>query len=213
MTSAIIPRPIAFVNTISEEGVENLALFSWFNMVTNNPPLISLCLRSFEVEGVELKDTTRNILSTKQFTVGIISVPWVENANLCSIETPPDISEWPFSGLTKIPSIHIKPSRVKESAFSMECELFSSTPIIHPDTGVTTTTMILGLVKCIQVRNDILNERGNVDSAKLQAVCRLGNIQYASLGQAFRIPRPSWKVDEEKFKEFLGSVSDESKPL
>jgi len=209
MISAITPRPIAFLNSLSEDGVENLALFSWFNMVTQNPPLISVCFTNPGAN--ELKDSARNILATKQFTVGIISEPFVTNANVCSVDAPRDVSEWPFSGLTKAPSISIKPSRVKESAFSMECELFSHIPIVHPETGITTTTLILGLVKYIHVRNDMLNDRGNVDSTKLKPISRLGDIQYASLSQAFSIPRPNWKNEEDRFRKFLAEQEGEGK--
>ncbi|CAL1704539.1 unnamed protein product [Somion occarium] len=146
MISAITPRPVAFVSTISDTGVENLGLMSWFNMVTAYPALISI---SVAIVNNKVKDTTRNILATKEFTVNIISVPWIDNANACSIDAPADVSEWALSGLTKAPSVHVKPPRVKESAFSMECELFQTIDITHPESGVKSTTLILGRVKYI----------------------------------------------------------------
>ncbi|TFK92174.1 hypothetical protein K466DRAFT_513988 [Polyporus arcularius HHB13444] len=206
MISGIVPRPIAFVSSISEEGVENLAPFSWFNMVTHNPALISVSC-SVSPAG-PLKDTAHNIKSTKNFTVNIISEPFVENANVTSIDAPANISEWPISGLTKEPSIHVKAHRVKESAFSMECELFHAHDIVNPNSGKHTTTLILGLVKAIHVRADVLNERGVVDFAKFKPVSRLGDISYARVGDAFRIPRPSWKIEGEKIGEFLKGIED-----
>ncbi|CAL1704538.1 unnamed protein product [Somion occarium] len=198
MISAITPRPVAFVSTISDTGVENLGLMSWFNMVTAYPALISI---SVAIVNNKVKDTTRNILATKEFTVNIISVPWIDNANACSIDAPADVSEWALSGLTKAPSVHVKPPRVKESAFSMECELFQTIDITHPESGVKSTTLILGRVKYIHVRRDTLNERGNVDPDKLKPIGRLGDILYASLGGGFRIPRPSWAVEGENVLE------------
>ena len=65
-------------------------------------------------------------------------------------------------------------------------------PIVHPDTGITTTTVVLGLVKYIHVRNDVLTPKRTVDLAKLQAVGALGDISYARIVEAFRIPRFSW---------------------
>ncbi|KAI9063959.1 hypothetical protein FKP32DRAFT_1570991 [Trametes sanguinea] len=201
MISGIVPRPIAFVSSISEQGVENLAPFSWFNQVTHYPPLISVSFAS-NANGTS-KDTPSNIKATKGFTVNIISEPFVENANFTSLDSPASVSEWPLSGLTKEPSVHVKAARVKESAFSMECELFQAIDIIHPSTNQHTATMVLGLVKCIHVRNDVLNERGVVDYAKLKPVGRMGDITYSRVGDGFRIPRPAWKLEGEKITEFL----------
>jgi flavin reductase (DIM6/NTAB) family NADH-FMN oxidoreductase RutF len=95
-------------------------------MVTHNPPVISVSV--VNMGPGKPKDTARNIIATKGFTVNIISEPFVENANVCSVEAPEGLSEWPLSGLTKEPSIHVKPARVKESAFSMECEVRDDVP-------------------------------------------------------------------------------------
>ncbi|KAH8088986.1 hypothetical protein BXZ70DRAFT_955111 [Cristinia sonorae] len=203
MISGITPRPVAFVSSISDTGDENLALFSWFNMVTHSPPLVSIAVSSPGVGKDGLKDTAYNIRATKQFTVSIISEPWVQNANVCSVDAPSDVNEWLISGLTKAPSIHVKPARVKESAFSMECELFQDTDIFHPATGERTSTLILGLVKYFHIRTDMLNERGTVDPAKFMPVGRMGDIMYGSLRGGYRISRPVWKVDGETIREFI----------
>ncbi|KAI0737254.1 hypothetical protein C8Q80DRAFT_1115495 [Daedaleopsis nitida] len=206
MISGIVPRPIAFVSSVSTDGTENLAPFSWFNMVTHNPPLVSISV-SVAPSGSH-KDTAANIKATKEFTVNIISEPFVENANITCIDAPAGISEWPLSGLTKEPSVHVKPARVKESAFSMECELFQANDIIHPVSGKHTTTLILGHVKAIHVRADVLNERGIVDITKFKPISRLGDISYARVGDAFRLPRQMWKLEGEKVQKFLKTLGD-----
>ncbi|KAH0839452.1 hypothetical protein J3R83DRAFT_242 [Lanmaoa asiatica] len=195
MISGIVPRPIAFVSTISEDGVENLAPFSWFNMVTSWPPLVSF---SCSNGPARIKDTTNNVKNSKGFTVNIISEPFVENANVTSIDAPPDFNEWSISGLTKAPSVHVKASRVKESAFSMECELFQAIDIVHPETGECTSTLVLAHVKYIHVRNDMLTERGTIDVTKFKPIARLGDISYARVGDAFRLTRPVWATEESK---------------
>jgi len=200
MISGIVPRPVAFVSSISESGVENLAPFSWFNMVTFAPPTISI---SVAHTPAGLKDTARNIMTTKEFTVNIISHPWVENANSTSIDTPADVSEWPLSGLTKEASTKVTPPRVKESAFSMECVLFQAHEIVNPATGKASCTLILGLVKGIHVRKDVLNERELVDPTKLNAVGRLGDITYSRQGDLFRIGRGQWAVEEEAIRKVM----------
>ncbi|PIL26632.1 hypothetical protein GSI_11298 [Ganoderma sinense ZZ0214-1] len=204
MISGIIPRPIAFVSSVSESGLENIAPFSLFNQVSHNPPLVSVSIAQLPDGG--LKDTADNIKKTKQFTVNIISEPFIENANITSIDSPPEVGEWGFAGLTKAPSVHVKAPRVKESAFSMECELFQAVDIIHPETGVQSATLVLGLVKYFHLRNDVLNERGVIDFAKLKPIARIGDISFTRVGDAFRLPRLEWAAEGTKIQETLKST-------
>ncbi|EPS95779.1 hypothetical protein FOMPIDRAFT_1131754 [Fomitopsis schrenkii] len=192
MISGVVPRPIAFVSSVSADGVENLAPFSWFNMVTGNPPVVSIGIMNNPKAPSGLKDTAANILATKGFTVNLISEPFIHNANACSVDAPADVSEWDLSGLTRAPSIHVTASRVLESAFALECTLFAHHDITHPATGAVTTTLVLGLVKAVHVRKDVLTSRGLVDPARLRAVGKMGDITYARQGALFRIPRPDW---------------------
>ncbi|KIO12012.1 hypothetical protein M404DRAFT_994072, partial [Pisolithus tinctorius Marx 270] len=197
MTSAIVPRPVAFVSSISEAGAENLAPFSYFNTVTRNPPIVSFSCRN----APRVKDTATNAKNGLGFTVNIISEPFVENANVTAIDAPPDFDEWTISGLTKAPSIHVKAPRVKESAFSMECDLFQAIDIVHPVSGDITATLILAHVKYIHVRKDVLNERGVVDITKYKPIARLGDISYGRVGDVFRLPRPVWEQEREKIEQ------------
>ncbi|PCH37513.1 hypothetical protein WOLCODRAFT_128503 [Wolfiporia cocos MD-104 SS10] len=209
MLSGIAPRPVAFVSTVSETGVENLAPFSWFNMVTHHPPLISI---SSGVRSTGDKDTAHNIKATRGFTVNIISETWIESANACSIETPADVTEWPLSGLTKADSIYVKAPRVKESAFSMECELHQAIDITDPDTGAHTTTLILGRVRRIHIRRDVLapGPKRAVDPERMRAISRMGDITYARVGEGFRLSRPVWV--EDKVREAVNSVASNATP-
>ncbi|KAJ7245381.1 hypothetical protein B0H12DRAFT_1127687 [Mycena haematopus] len=194
--SGIVPRPIAFVSTVAEDGSENLAPFSWFNQVSTNPCVISVsCTNS-----PRQKDTAANIKATKGFTVNIISEPWIAQANSCSIDAPPHTSEWALSGLTQEPSISVKPARVKESAFALECELLQNVEIKNAG-GEVVTNLVLGTVKYIHVRNAVLNDKGVVDPAKLKAVGRLGDISYVQITDGFRIPRPTWAEYMEEIEE------------
>jgi len=213
MISGIVPRPVALVSTVSESGVENLAPFSWFNMVSHYPPLVSFSIRD---DGNRIKDTETNIKATKGFVVNIMSTPAAEQADITCIDTPPEVSEWQLSGLTRAPSIHIKAPRIKESAFSMECELYQAIDIVNPDTGALANTFVLGLVKKIHVRNDVLLERHSeanpgqvvklVDPTKFKPVARMGDITYTSYGPLFRIPRPVWASEKEKIEELTAAA-------
>ncbi|KAG8961511.1 hypothetical protein FRC03_005309 [Tulasnella sp. 419] len=208
LISGVIPRPIAFVSTLSPNGEGNLAPFSYFNLVHYNPAILSV---SFNHHEKREKDSCANIKATKTFTVNIISEPFVEAANWCCVDAPPGVEEWEGSGLTKEKSTLIDPPRVKESAFSMECELYQAIDIFADDVDPTNpsstpkATLVLGRIKLIHVRNDVLvradptstdpvsrHRDHTVDPAKLRAVSRMGGITYGRVGEGFQIPRPIW---------------------
>ncbi|KAH8078050.1 hypothetical protein BXZ70DRAFT_689343 [Cristinia sonorae] len=204
LTSAIIPRPIAFVSTISSSGIRNLAPMSYFSMISHNPPLVTV---SLSLSPRRPKDTRENIKATKEFTVNIISEPFVEAANSCSVEAPDYVDEWVVSGLTPIPSVQVKPPRVKESAVNLECELYDLKDIAPPGTDIPTTTLAIGLIKQIHVRNAVLSsDQKTVDPYRLRPVARLGGNSYSRIDSTFELGRPSWKALKERIDEMMGTV-------
>ncbi|KIK67335.1 hypothetical protein GYMLUDRAFT_192051 [Collybiopsis luxurians FD-317 M1] len=202
ITSIIVPRPIAFISTLDTDGQPNLAPFSYFSMVSHNPPLLSV---SFTLSPQKPKDTRENILATKEFTVNIISEHFIEAANSTSLDAPADVSEWIVSGLTMEPSSQVKPPRCAESIVSMECTLHSSQDISDLKNEAITSTLVLGLIKQVHVRQTALAENGlELDPAKLRPVARLGGLTYARLTDGFNLPRLSWKKFGEKVREMTG---------
>ncbi|CAA7261137.1 unnamed protein product [Cyclocybe aegerita] len=209
LISGIVPRPVAFVSSVSKDGVENLAPFSWFSEVSSRPPVISFSCAYAGASQDGPKDTARNVRATRGFTVNIISEPWIEQANMCSIDTPPNVSEWAVSGLSKAPSISVKAPRVKESAFSMECEFLEAIDITLPSTGEVTATLILGSIKYIHMRNDVVDPaRGVVDVGRLRPVARLGGLRYARVTEGYDISRERWAESKEKIREALEGEDD-----
>ncbi|PPQ79951.1 hypothetical protein CVT25_003023 [Psilocybe cyanescens] len=199
LTSAIIPRPIALVSTLSEDGVPNLAPFRLSRrvLVSHNPPLVSL---SFSLSPRRPKDTRNNILATREFTISIISEAFAEAANSTSVESPANTNEWLISGLTKEDSTTVKPPFVRESAVGMECELYNFQDIGLPGSVEHTVTVILGLIKKMHVREAVLNEDGiTVDPAKLRPIARLGRTTYGRLLEGFDLPRLSWKAIRDEY--------------
>ncbi|TFK37157.1 hypothetical protein BDQ12DRAFT_685429 [Crucibulum laeve] len=152
------------------------------------------------------KDTVCNIKVTKNFTVNIISEPWIDQAHSTCIDAPPDVGEWALSGLTKEKSTLVKAPRVLESAFSMECELYQAIDIPHPVAGTTDNTLILGLVKYIHVRKDILNERGVADPGKLKPVARIGGISYSKTSEGYQLACQLWEKTGENIQKAVGNV-------
>ena len=120
LIGSIIPRPIAFVTTYSKEGILNGAPFSYFNIVSSNPPMISL---SIQRSGGKQKDTARNILESKEFVVHIVDEQNVEKINKTAASLPPDQSEIELAKLTPVESVKISVPGVKEAKIRMECTL------------------------------------------------------------------------------------------
>ncbi|KAF9049810.1 hypothetical protein BJ165DRAFT_1454002 [Panaeolus papilionaceus] len=197
LTSAIVPRPIALVSTLSEGSVPNLAPFSYFSMLSHNPPLVSL---SFSLSPRRPKDTRDNILATKQFTISLVSETIVGPANSASVEAPAEVDEWIISGLTKESSVLVKPPFVRESPVTMECLLHSYHDIHVEGVHDPITTVIFGLIKMVHVQESVLSEdRSTVDVAKLRPVARLGDTTYARVLEGFDLPRISWKEIREDY--------------
>ncbi|KDR69442.1 hypothetical protein GALMADRAFT_145487 [Galerina marginata CBS 339.88] len=222
MVSGIVPRPVAFVSSISVDGVENLAPYSVTahenllftaagstKRVTPNPPVVSFSCAS---SSGAAKDTLRNVLAGTGFTINIISEPWIHQADAASIDAPFEVDEWPITGLTKAPSIHVKAARVKESAFSMECELYQTLGIKHPKTGITTATLVVALVKYIHIRNDVVDASlGVIDPGKLRPVAAAAKIPgmgltYARMSEGYVLPQRSWKKVGGEIGERVGGM-------
>ncbi|PFH51553.1 hypothetical protein AMATHDRAFT_142276 [Amanita thiersii Skay4041] len=202
LTSAIIPRPVAFVSTLSSDGIPNLAPFRCVimcNQVGHNPPMLSV---SFALSRRRPKDTRENILATKEFTVNIISESFVEAANTTSVESPVDMNEWVLSGLTMEPSIDIKPSFVRESAVSFECKLYSWQDIFGgSERSEVTATFVLGEIKRVHARRSVMHEDGiSLDAGKLRPISRLGGNTFGRLTEGFELPRVSWKAVKDKYE-------------
>lgn len=126
LISAVVPRPIAFVSTLSQDGtVANLAPFSYFQLVAHDPPMFVIGFAS-PLDAAKSKDTLRNLAATGECVINIISESYVEAANATSVNAPPDVSEWDVAGLTAVYDCEgVRCARVGEAVFSVECRLDS----------------------------------------------------------------------------------------
>lgn len=123
LIGSILPRPIAFITTLSAEGVLNAAPYSYFNIISADPPMISVSVQ--RKNGVR-KDTSRNMMETGSFVVHISDEDYIEAINLTAANLPPDESEVDFAQLTSIPSTKIKVPGIAEAKIRMECTLEQS---------------------------------------------------------------------------------------
>ena len=182
MISTIVPRPIAFVSTISAAGEVNLAPFSYFNGVSSSPPLISVAVGP-KAKGAE-KDTLRNAEETGELVVNIVTESMAEAMVLCSGDYPPDVNEFDVSGFSQVTSVKVGAPRVLESPIALECKLQQIVRV-----GVPETALLIAQVVLLHVREEILTD-GFPDVEKLRPLARLGGDLYAALGELRRIPRP-----------------------
>lgn len=183
LVGSIIPRPIAFVTTQSEAGVVNGAPFSYFNIVSSNPPMVSLAIQR---KDGELKDTARNIYGTGEFVVHIVDDQNVAQVNETSASLPASESELMVAKLTQVPSKQVTVPGVKESKVRMECKLVKAIPLGGDEPG---SDLFIGEVVQFHIEEAIY-EKGRIDPRGLNAVSRLAGANYAAIGDIFAMERP-----------------------
>jgi len=188
LIGSVVPRPVAFVSTVSADGVGNLAPFSFFNAVSSNPPCLILGISRKGDGSGDKKDTLRNIEATGEFVVNTSSEWLVEPMVHCGAAYPYGVDEMQKVGLTPIPSTHVRPPRIKESAVQFECKLHSAIDLGGGTPG--STTLVVGRIVMLHIFDEAYND-GRVDSAMLKPVGRLGGIGYALLQDPFNIPVPA----------------------
>jgi flavin reductase (DIM6/NTAB) family NADH-FMN oxidoreductase RutF len=184
LIGSIIPRPVAFVTTLSKDGILNGAPFSYFNIVSSNPPMISLSIQ--RTEGRQ-KDTARNIMESKEFVIHIVDEQNVEKINQTAASLPSDQSEVELANLTPVDSVKISVPGVKEAKIRLECLLEHSLEVGGLDSPGC--DHFIGRIVQFHIENDIY-EKGRIDPRGLGAVSRLAGHNYAKVGEIFEIERP-----------------------
>ena len=185
MVGAIVPRPVAFVSTISPDGIRNLAPFSFFTGISANPPVICFSPMIRGSDGTR-KDTLRNIEAVREFVVNLVSEEFAGQMNMCSAEFPPDVDEFEVSGLTPIASDLVKPPRVKESHINMECRLLQIVDVSAKPLG---GSLVIGEVLRFHI-DDALFDNYKIDPDKLHAIGRMGGPTYTRTTDRFDMTRP-----------------------
>jgi flavin reductase (DIM6/NTAB) family NADH-FMN oxidoreductase RutF len=179
----VVPRPIGWVSTVSKGGVANLAPYSFFNAVSDRPPMLM-----FSSGGT--KDSLRNIVDTGEFTCSIATWALREAMNLSSAPVAPGVDEFELAGLTKAESRLVKPPRVAESPAAFECRLWQTLALPKPGRGEG-YTLVIGQVVGVYI-DDALIRDGRVQTGAMRALARLGYMDYAVLEPetVFQMNRP-----------------------
>jgi flavin reductase (DIM6/NTAB) family NADH-FMN oxidoreductase RutF len=171
--SAVTPRPIGWISTTSTDGVDNLAPFSCYNYISSDHPTVMFSSKL--KDGGKPKDTARNVASTGEFVVNVVTENLAERMDRTSAELPPSESEFDFANLDRAESTHVTPPRVAEALIAMECTAIESLDI-H-DRGV-----FFGEVETFHVANEVLVD-GKVEMDDLDTVGRLGGPYYTSVNR------------------------------
>ncbi len=185
MSSLIMPRPIAWVSTLSPEGVANLAPFSFFTGVTANPP--TLMFVPVNDRAGRPKDTLRNIELTGEFVVNFVPRRLAETMNACSAALPYGESEFQAFGIESLPSMKVRPSRVAQAPAAFECTLHQ---IVRVGEGPLAGNIVIGRIVAAHVGDSVLDAKGLPDAGKLDLIGRLGGDGYTTTAQRFEITRP-----------------------
>ncbi len=206
LQGGIGPRPIALVSTISKSGINNLTPFSFFNVFGANPPIIAFSPSRRGRDG-SLKDTYLNLIDTKECVVNAVTYSMVEQVSLASTEYEYGVDEFIKTGLTPIDSDLVRPKRVKESPFQMECKLLEIKS--YGDGGAAANITICEVLK-FHVAEDIF-ENGIIHPKKIDLVARMSADFYcrANGDAIFEVEKPLKKkgIGYDQLPEFIKESS------
>lgn len=184
LISTILPRPIAWVSTVSPEGVPNLAPFSFFTGIAAQP--MSVCFAPVNDRHGRKKDTLVNVEATRQFVVNLAGEHNASLMNQTSAAYPYGVSEFEKAGVTPLPSLKVKPPRVKETFVSLECELIQTVTLAEGPLG---GNLVIGKVVHFHCDDAVWNG-GQIRHQDLKNIGRMEGAWYARTRDAFELPRP-----------------------
>lgn len=185
LTGAVIPRPIGWISSLSPDGIPNLAPFSFFNAVGEDPPHVMFStVRTNDTN----KDTLNNVLATGEFVVNMATENNVDKMNLTSQIVAPEIDEFELAGLTPIASVKVKPARVAESPIAFECKLVHHYTLENHQNGGA--TILIGKIVMFHIDESVWLGDFKINMETYKPVARLAGSNYAKLGEIFSIKRP-----------------------
>ncbi len=180
LTAVVVPRPIAWVSTVSPEGVVNLAPHSFYTVACARPPIV-------QFSSVGKKDTLRNVNATGEFVVNLAHAPLLKQVNGSAARFPPERSEVEELHIETEASARVRPPRVAGSPVAIECTL-------HSTNELGDSTVVLGNVETVSVADDVLVD-GHPDYTLLDPLARLGRDEWALHAEVLSVPRPQRPED------------------
>jgi flavin reductase (DIM6/NTAB) family NADH-FMN oxidoreductase RutF len=185
LVGLVAPRPIAWVTTISESGVVNLAPFSFFNAFGANPPVVVFS-PTLKRDGGK-KDTLLNIEANGEFVINASTEKHADLINLSSKPLSYDESEVALTGQATTSSTIVRPPRLSDVPFALECKLMQIIPVGN---GPISANLVIGEIVTMHVNDDILDSHGIPDPRKIKAIARLGGEYWCRTQDLFQLERP-----------------------
>ena len=182
LTGSIIPRPIGWISTISKDGINNLAPFSYFNIVGEKHIMFSTAKNKGKN-----KDTLNNLLENQEFVLNMVTEDLVEAMNKTAIELLPNEDEFIYANITSVASFLIKPKRVKDAKITFECKMIHNYTIPHPENEGA--TMIIGEIVMMHFNDGELLDNYKINMETYKPVSRLAGSNYAKMGEIFSVKR------------------------
>jgi flavin reductase (DIM6/NTAB) family NADH-FMN oxidoreductase RutF len=202
LASTILPRPIAWITTLDEDGQPNAAPFSFFNVISSDPPLIVVGFSA--APDREGKDTLANIRRTGELVVNLVPEELAEAMNTTATDAPRGTDELALAGLATVPSLQVAPPRIAGSPVSLECRMFQ---VIEPGGS---STILLARVVAMHIRHDAFEDeaRLHIDPSQMRLIGRMhGGGGYTRTREMFEIPRVAWKDMPDSKAEMPGQQS------
>ena len=186
LVGLVVPRPIGLISTVSEDGVPNLAPFSFFMVGGINPPSLMFC--PLIKKNGEEKDSLRNVRANGEFVVNLVDFAMAEGINEAGISFDSDFDEWQVSGFSPEESKIVKPARVRESAAQFECRLHQ---IVQHGNGPSAAVYVIGEALIAHVAEELVDQSAKL-LRRFEPIARLGGPEYLNLagGDFFEMPRP-----------------------
>jgi flavin reductase (DIM6/NTAB) family NADH-FMN oxidoreductase RutF len=182
MIGCVVPRPIAWVSSVDTAGVRNIAPFSYFMAITDEPPTIAFACSA---RAAGKKDTLRNVEATGEFVVNVVDDPLAAQMNLTSGDYPPEVDEFAVAALEVAPPARVKAPRVASAPIAMGCRLDRIVPVGRAH-------LILGQIVYLHLRDGLYDATtGRIDMHRLRPVGRLAGNLHAHIHDIFEMKRPN----------------------
>ena len=185
LVGLVTPRPIAWVTTLSKSGVVNLAPFSFFNAFGANPPVVVFS-PTLKRDGGK-KDTLINIEANGEFVINASTEQHADLINMSSKMLLPDESEVDMTGLSTLQSEKVKPPRLADVPFALECKVMQIIPV---GTGAISANLVIGEIVMMHIDDAVLDPKGQPDPRKIKAIARLGGEFWCRTQDLFQLERP-----------------------
>ncbi|GAA0606074.1 flavin reductase family protein [Paenochrobactrum glaciei] len=185
LKAIVTPRPIGWIGTRSKEGALNLAPYSFFNVICDNPPLVMFCSSGY-------KDSVAFVEETGEFTANMVGAHLAKEMNATSVNSPRGVSEFDYAGLTPAACEMIKAPRVAEAYAALECVAVEVKRLTGKDGALAESYMVIGEIVGVHIDEAILVD-GRIDITKSQPVSRLGYMDFATTDKVYEMFRPKWE--------------------